>query len=95
MMTHNVGGMDRDVRLLGGGFLVAMGIFSDLGAGWRIGAAALGVMELTTAFSRYCPVNQAMGINTADPKEALESQAENAAEEAGNFAVDTTRSLAE
>lgn len=63
-MKQNVGGWDRDVRWALGGAAIVAGLFAPVRIGWRIGLLAFGVSEFLTAGSRYCPVNDALGVNT-------------------------------
>ncbi len=63
-MTSNVGGWDRNIRwVLGAGALVAS-LTAPLPRGWRWGLMSFAASELLTAATQYCPVNQALGINT-------------------------------
>ncbi len=64
-MRSNVGGWDRNMRwILGAGALVA-GVVAPLPKGWRIGLIGFAAGELITAAAEYCPLNQALGINTS------------------------------
>ncbi len=63
-MKSNVGGLDRNMRwILGAGALVA-GVAAPLPKGWRFGLLSFAAGQLITAATQYCPVNQALGINT-------------------------------
>ena len=65
----NVGRTEQKFRLAAGGVLLAAAAFAPVGRGWRIGFAVLGVAELVTGVMRYCPVNQALGIDTCRDEE--------------------------
>ncbi len=70
-MKHNVGGFDRTGRIVIGIVLAVAALASaHVAMGWRIGALVIAAIALITAGARYCPVNQALGINTAEGKEA-------------------------
>ena len=60
----NVGRTEQTIRLVTGGALLTAAALAPLGRGWRIGLAVLGVAEIVTGATRYCPINQALGINT-------------------------------
>ncbi len=79
-MKTNVGGWDRNIRwVLGSGALVA-GLTVPLRLPWRLGLLAFAATELLTAGTRYCPVNQVLGINTAP--EGLKSEIKSVAQAA-------------
>lgn len=65
----NVGRTEQKFRIVTGGALLAIAAFAPLGRGWRIGLAVLGAAELATGAMRYCPINQALGINTCREEE--------------------------
>ncbi len=70
-MKHNVGGFDRTGRIVIGIILAIAALASaHLAMGWRIGALVVAVIALGTATVRYCPLNAAFGINTAEGEEA-------------------------
>ena len=61
---RNVGGWDRSARFILGGAFLAAGLLGPFRAPWRVALLALAATELLTASSQYCPMNQALGINT-------------------------------
>jgi hypothetical protein len=63
-MNANVGGADRIARFIIGPAAIAAGLYIK-DKRWKTAAIAFGVAELLTATMRYCPVNAALGINTA------------------------------
>jgi hypothetical protein len=63
-MECNVGGAEKNVRILTGAMALTLGLFAPMKRGARIAALGIGVIELTTALTGYCPVNQLMGRNT-------------------------------
>ncbi len=64
VMKRNLGGKDHTVRLMMASAGVAIGLFAKRGwikaLGFSIGGA-----ELAAAISRYSPLNQVLGRNTA------------------------------
>lgn len=79
-MECNVGGLDRNVRIGMGIATLALGLFGPLGRGARIASLIIGATELITGATRYCPVNQLLGLNTCQPdfREAAEEAMETA-----------------
>ena len=77
-MKTNVGGWDRNVRwMIGAGALVA-GMLAPVRLPWRLGLLVLGASNLITAGTRYCPVNEMLGMNTTG--EGLKSEISSAAQ---------------
>lgn len=66
----NVGRTEQMLRIGVGSALLTAAAFAPVSRGWRIGFALVGVVELVTGAIRYCPVNQALGINTCAEDEA-------------------------
>jgi hypothetical protein len=62
-MTKNVGEQEKAIRLLAGGVFLAAGILPRR----LLGLA--GLVLLWTASTRYCPMNEALGINRAEQPE--------------------------
>lgn len=60
----NVGYTEQKIRIGVGTALLAAAAFAPVSRGWRIGFAVVGAAELITGAMRYCPVSQALGINT-------------------------------
>jgi hypothetical protein len=48
--------------------LLAIAFFVDFAGVWRMIALVLGTTTLFTALFRYCPINAALGVNTAPAK---------------------------
>jgi hypothetical protein len=65
----NVGRTEQKVRLVAGTAMLAAAAFAPVSSGWKIGLAVLGAAELITGATRYCPVSQALGINTCQRSE--------------------------
>jgi hypothetical protein len=63
-LPRNLGNAERCIRMSAGTGLIAAAVLAPLSRGWRITLAAVGVTELTTGASGYCPLWQALGINT-------------------------------
>lgn len=83
-MKKNVGGWDRNLRFIVGGAALAAVLGVPMKSGWKALLAAVGISELVTASTEYCPLNEAMNINTR--RQSLPEAAENAAEEALAYA---------
>lgn len=68
-MTRNVGGIDRIIRLIVGLLLIAAPFVTNIALFQStigmIVSLIIGVVLLTTAILRTCPLNKAFGINTA------------------------------
>jgi len=52
-MKKNVGGIDKVLRIIAGLVLVLIGIFVQLGTGWRIVLLVVGAVALVTAFTGF------------------------------------------
>ncbi|MFB6146207.1 MAG: DUF2892 domain-containing protein [Halobacteriaceae archaeon] len=70
-MERNVGGLDRNGRLVVGAVLAVAGLAAVSGfwaAGAAIGAVALviGAVLLVTGTAQKCPINAAAGIDTTE-----------------------------
>jgi hypothetical protein len=63
-MKENVGGWDRNTRFIVGAAAMIAGATAPLPKSWKLGLIAFGATELITASTRYCPLNDALGINT-------------------------------
>ncbi len=75
-MNKNVGGADRIARFIIGPAAIAAGLFIK-DKRWKTAAFVFGAAELLTATMRYCPLNAALGINTADDdKEGMRPEPE-------------------
>lgn len=83
-MERNVGGMEKNLRLAVGMAAVLVGLFAGLRRGVRMGMVSLGAIQMTTALSGYCPVNQMLGRSSA--AQSLPRAAESALEQAQHFA---------
>jgi hypothetical protein len=68
-LTCNVGRTEQKFRLGAGAALLAVAAFAPVSRGWKIGLGILGASELITGSLRYCPVSQALGINTCHGSE--------------------------
>ena len=67
-MTTNVGTIDRILRALLGGVLLYLAFFSSLSVFsallFKLGASVIGVVMLSTAALRICPLYSIVGIKT-------------------------------
>jgi hypothetical protein len=66
-MECNVGGVEKNVRLVSGAVAITLGLFAPWRREARIAALGIGLVELTTALTGYCPMNQLLGRNTCEP----------------------------
>ena len=70
-MNKNVGGIDRNGRLVVGVVVVIAGIAALTGY-WGVGAViggialVIGAILLVTGTSQKCPINEAAGIDTTE-----------------------------
>lgn len=78
-MQCNVGEKDRTLRLVAGGVALSFALFGRLGPACKLIALAVGASALTTGLTRYCPLNQALGLDSS----------------AGDFADDAAKVLDE
>ena len=76
MFRHNVGGVDRVLRLTLGGMLFLAGLFL-LTSSIRPGVvlAVIGALALLTGIIRFCVLYVPFGISTARPGNTLHNQA--------------------
>ncbi len=77
-MKTNVGGWDRNLRWVIGSGALAAGLLGRFSWPWRVGLLLVGATDLITASTRYCPLNEALGVNTA--AEGLKSELRSAVE---------------
>jgi hypothetical protein len=66
-MTCNVGGIERGIRIVVGGALIAAGALAGLSEGLTIAAYVVGAVALVTGAVGYCPAWTLLGINTTCP----------------------------
>jgi hypothetical protein len=70
VMTCNVGGVERVIRVGVGIFLLSLGMFVELPI-WSVFLSyVVGAVALTTGVIGYCPAWQSLGINTCPTKPA-------------------------
>ncbi len=69
-MSHNVGGIERGVRVVIGVALFAIAFFHVLTGTLGIVAYVVGGVALLTGLIGYCPAWTACGINTCATKHA-------------------------
>lgn len=63
-MKCNVGGIDRGVRTVVGTVFVAAAVFAEVQPAWRIAFVAIAAVAFFTVATRYCPLNQLIGLDT-------------------------------
>jgi hypothetical protein len=68
---RNVGRTEQIVRLTAGAALVGAAAFAPLSRGWRIALGTLGATQLLTGSMNYCPLWQALGVNTCSQSDRL------------------------
>lgn len=69
-MEKNVGGMDRNARIVGGLIFLVAAIFSPPITGLAVLLYALAAIGLVTGLVGFCPVNALFRINTAGTKKS-------------------------
>jgi hypothetical protein len=69
-MERNVGSIDGNIRIVLGIIFLGIGLFSQLGAGLKIGAFAVGAIAIATSFFRFCPLWKMLGISTHKEEKA-------------------------
>ncbi len=68
-MKNNVGGIDRNARIVVGIVLLLVGLVAPVEMTWRIVAVAVAAIALVTAIVRFCPINAMLGINSCESEE--------------------------
>jgi len=76
-MECNVGGIDRGLR--GAVALAALGtaLNAKIDSRWRMAAGIVGSIASFTFLSRYCPLNQMIGLNTCQEQNTVQNQGRN------------------
>jgi len=69
-MKANVGTIDRALRVVVGGGLVAAGFLAGLAAPWNYVAMGAGIVLVLTAIISFCPLYAVIGANTCSNKAA-------------------------
>lgn len=81
-MKINVGGWDQNTRFVLGSAAIVAALVGRLPRAWRIALLTLGAAEFTTATTRYCPVNELLGVDTRQPQDVARDVADAAREAA-------------
>jgi hypothetical protein len=63
-MKRNVGGIDRNIRIVLGIALLVVGLAAPIEMTWRIVALVIAAIALVTAAVGMCPANAILGIDT-------------------------------
>lgn len=63
-MAKNVGGIEKVIRLVVGGYLVLGALLLDLPTWGTAALSVIGIVVLLTGAMGYCPAWTAFGINT-------------------------------
>lgn len=63
-MKRNVGGMDRNARIVVGIVLLIVGLAVPMEMLWRVISLVVAGVALVTAAVGYCPANAILGIDT-------------------------------
>lgn len=71
-MKCNVGGIDRNGRIVIGSVLLVVGLVAPIEMAWRIVALVIAGIALVTAVVRFCPANAIFGINTCEGEKTKE-----------------------
>lgn len=66
-MKCNVGGADRTFRMATGTALAAGALLAPMSASSRLALLVPAGVAFFTAMTRYCPLNDAIGLNTCEP----------------------------
>jgi len=69
-MSHNVGGIERGIRVAIGLILLGIAFFHVLTGAFGVIAYVVGGVALLTGLVGYCPAWTVCGINTCEVKEA-------------------------
>lgn len=72
-MKPNVGGIDRNARIVVGIVLLIVGLLAPISMTWRIVALVVAAVALVTAAVGFCPANAILGINTCKTEEKKSS----------------------
>ena len=73
-MKCNVGDTDRGIRIAVGSGALALAFSGRLGLFGSTLAFAVAASEFVTATTRYCPLNEKLGINTCKGENTLQEQ---------------------
>ena len=73
-MKCNVGDTDRGIRIAVGAGALTLAFSGRLGWFGSAIAFALATSEFVTATTRYCPLNEKLGINTCQGDQAAQKQ---------------------
>lgn len=64
-MTANVGSLDRIIRLIAGIVLIALPFLAGFSSNlWTVVSVVVGLVMLTVALTRVCPLYSIFGIRT-------------------------------
>ena len=69
IMKPNVGGLDRNARIILGVVLLVTALAAPASMTWRIVLLLVAAVALITAVVRFCPANALLGINTCEIEE--------------------------
>ncbi len=69
-MKCNVGGIDRGVRTVVGLGFAAAAVLANVDPAWRWFFVAVAAIAFFTVVTRYCPLNQLIGLDTCHDKPA-------------------------
>ena len=64
-LPTNVGGADKTFRIVLGLVLLGIALFAEMKPFWLILTLLVAAIALVTAFTRFCPLNYAIGIDSA------------------------------
>lgn len=61
----NVGGADKTFRIVLGLILLGIVLFAEMKPVWLVLNLLVAAIALVTAFTRFCPLNYAVGIDSS------------------------------
>ncbi len=70
-MVRNIGGTEKVIRLVVGGYLVLGALFLDLPTWGTATLSVVGIVALLTGTAGYCPAWTVFGLNTSRTKSTL------------------------
>jgi hypothetical protein len=68
LMVHNVGTVDRAIRIIAGLVLAGAGLLGSVPAPWHYLAIVIGIVLLVTGIAARCPAYTLLGFSTLEKK---------------------------
>lgn len=63
-MSLNVGSLDKNIRIVLGIILIALGFVVGIGSGWGIVLGVVGLIALVTGLINFCPLYALLNLST-------------------------------